>query len=210
MKRAPLLVFAVILIASGAAYAQYNPALFGVAPETDCYLACPSGDASFSFCISYNGEPLYAPAANVYMTIDCITGCIYLCSAECLDKCSYLKSNCIRNPGFGTEYSWFFRIGGCCTEARITLHMKNDPNTFYEDYIVIKTPDLDCNGVVDANDDALFQTLLGSSDPCGDFNCDGIVDMADYAIFSEHYLHSCENLIGTKDASWGAIKTIYR
>ena len=212
MKNAIVVGFAVLLLcAAGSASAQYDPALFSVCQEQTCYLACPSGDVSFCFCISYDGAPLMAAPSNVFMTIECSYGCLYLCPAECLDKCSYLKSGgCYSVPGCGDEYCWFFRIGGCCEEALITLHMKNDPNPFYQQWVTIKTPDFDCNGVVNLVDDTYITGRMGTTDVCADLNCDGIVDAVDYGIFTTHYLHSCDNWIGTNDASWGEIKTIYR
>ena len=212
MKKAIVAGCAVLLLlAAGSARAQYDPALFTVCPEQECYFACPSGDASFCFCILYDGEPLMAPTSDVFMTIECSLGCIYLCPAECLDKCSYLVTpNCYSEPGCGREYCWFFRIGGCCEEAYITLHMKNDPTPFFESWESIITPDFDCNGIVNAADDAYITARMGTNDLCADLNCDGIVNAVDYGIFSAHMGHSCENWIGTEDASWGEIKTIYR
>lgn len=209
MKRVILLLSFFVLIGSGTANAQYDPYLFQVVPETSCYLACPSGDASFCFCIRYDGEPLYAPISDVFMTIECVEGCLHLCPAECLDKCSYLKSNCIQNPGFGSEFCWFFRIGGCCTEAHITLHMKNDPTPFYEADVAIKTPDFDCDGDVDDADQMAILGALGTSSVCHDLDCSGIVDAADVAIFQMHYIHECNDWIGAESASWGKIKKVY-
>lgn len=200
-----------VLLMSSAIYAQYDPALFSVCAEKDCYVICPSGDLCFCFCISYDGEPLMAPPSDVYLMIECATGCLYLCPAECFDKCSFLVSpDCYSVPGCGREYCWFFRAGGCCLEARITLHMKNDPNPFYEIWVPIKSTDIDCDGDVDVADESLFLAAMGTSDVCADLNCDGTVDASDMAIFYSHFGHNCEDWIGTEESSWGAIKSIYK
>ena len=203
-------VIFLILALAGAANAQYDPALFSVTEEKDCYVLCPAGDLFFCYCILYDGQPLDLHPSNVYMTIECATGCLEVCVGECLDKCGYLRQdNCHNTAGAGAEYCWFFRVGGCCEEAHISLHLKNDPNTFYDQWVSIKTPDFNCDGYVNLADDSYIASVMGTNDVCADLDCDGAVTAVDYALFIMHYNHSCEQWIGTEESTWGEIKSFY-
>ena len=210
MKKAIVLCAAAILLSGAAAAQTWDPALFTVTPEKDCYVVCPAGDLWFCFCIKYDGEPLMAPTSDVWMSIDCGTGDFHLCPAECLDKCAGLVSeDCHSMPGCGREYCWFYRLGGCCEQATITMHMKYDPTPFYTLVVPVKSTDLDGDGVVDAADESLLASMMGTSDACADLNCDGTVDAVDMAILLSHAGHGCEQWIGTEDATWGRIKSTY-
>jgi hypothetical protein len=212
MKKVTVLGISFVMLALtwNAALAQYDPLCFTVCPEQTCYVACPSGDLSFGFCISYLGEPLLVHHSQVYMKIVCYEGCIIECPLESLDKCAYIwYPACVNTPGCGSGYNWAFRIGGCGTQALISLHMLNDPTPFYVANITIKTPDFDCDGKVGQKDENALNSAMGGSAPCYDLNCDGIVDNADLAIFLAHKNHNCDQIIGVQELSWGAIKSMY-
>lgn len=204
-------IIASILISTSIAYAQYDPALFAVTPEKDCYILCPSGDLSFSFCISYDGQPLAVSAQNVFMKIECLSGSLFICPYECADKCAYIReSDCVASPGGGAEYSWSFRAGGCCEQLQISLHMRDDQTPFYTTTVFLKSPDIDGNGKVDQLDENILLGNMGISEPCSDLNCDGIVNELDHQILSNHLNHNCNEMIGTQESSWGSIKAIYK
>jgi hypothetical protein len=213
MKNGMVLGILVVMLALAwnTAIAQtYDPLCFSVCPEHTCYVACPAGDLSFGFCINYLGEPLLVDKSQVFMTIQCTVGCIYTCALECLDKCAYLSyPACVNVPGCGSGYNWAYRIGGCCTQASISLHMLNDPTPFYQATVAVKTPDFDCDGKVGQKDQNALNSAMGSSTSCYDLNCDGIVNTADLTIFLAHKNHNCDQIIGTEDRSWGAIKSMY-
>jgi len=199
-----------LLTFASTAFAQWDPSLFTVTPEKDCYLVCPSGDLSFSFCISYDGEPLQVSGSNVYMTIVCLEGNLYLCPYECNDKCAYLREpGCYADPQGGAEYSWAFRAGGCCEQLQISLHMKGESTPFYTTTVVMKSPDINGDGMVNSVDEAIIMNNLGMDDVCSDLNCDWIVDGADHQILLSHMNHNCDNWIGTEESTWGEIKAYY-
>ena len=56
----------------------------------------------------------------------------------------------------------------------------------------------------------MIMAALGGESACYDLNCDGIVDTVDVAIFQAHLGHNCTNWIGNEESSWGAIKSICR
>jgi hypothetical protein len=212
MKKVMVLSISIIMLALtwNTAVAQYDPLCFAVCPEQTCYVACPSGDLSFGFCISYLGQPLLVHHSQVFMKIVCTEGCILECPLECLDKCAYIwYPECVNTPGCGSGYNWAFRIGGCCTQAYISLHMISDPTPFYQACVAIKTPDFNCDGKVGGKDQSDLNSAMGSSAPCYDLNCDGIVDALDMAIFTAHWDHNCDQIIGARELTWGAIKSMY-
>ncbi|UCF06128.1 MAG: hypothetical protein JSV33_03625 [bacterium] len=207
MKRLGI-VFLVTLVSvavlSANSYSQYV-----VCPEDTCYLACPSGDASFCYCILYNNEPLQLHPSLVFLTIECPAG-LLVCPGESLTKPGYLRQDeCHHDPLCGAEYCWFFQLGGCCLEAHIILHL-GDFVPIFDEWVVIKTPDFNADGIVNLADYSLLGDKMGTTDPCYDLNCDGIVDMLDADIFNLHYTHSCEDMIGVEEGSWGSIKSIYK
>ena len=181
-----------------------------VCPEKDCYVVCPSGDISFCFCIMQDGVPMTLPVSQVYLKVECLATGLYICPGEVTDKPAYLMDEgCHIDPDCGNEYCWAFQMGGCCLEAKLSLHLEGNPVPFYEEYVVIKSPDINGDGAVTLVDYTIFGERYGSNDVCADLDCDGFVGDSDVAIFNVHYQHSCDVLIGTEDATWGSIKTIY-
>jgi len=202
-----LIAFICVTLLSANAYSQYQ-----VCPETTCFLACPAGDASFCFCINYNGEPLQLHPSQVYMKIECYSEGLYFCPGELNDKPAYLRTDeCVVNPECGAEYCWYFQLGGCCDEVLISLHLAGDPDPFYTMWALIKTPDFNGDGNINLSDLGLFGPKVGTTDACYDLNCDGTVDSVhDYAILEDHYLHACDEPIGVEGSTWGSIKSIYK
>jgi hypothetical protein len=67
--------------------------------------------------------------------------------------------------------------------------------------IVMNSPDINGDHVVDVADFTEFSSMYLSSAWCGDFNKDGIVDVEDFTTFSFHYLDECpEPLYGRRAA----------
>ncbi|UCD20255.1 MAG: hypothetical protein JSU64_03710 [candidate division WOR-3 bacterium] len=206
-----LALVALLTVIGVAGWSVDSLSQYSVCPERFCYLACPSGDASFCFCIKYNDEPLQLHTSQVYMKIECLNGSLHVCTGETLDKAAYLRQDtCIVDPGCGGEYCWYFQIGGCCLEALLSLHLKDDPTPFYQELVVIKTPDVSGDGLVDLVDMTLLLDEMGGSSTCYDLNCDGIVDELDLEIVDLHFNHYCEQMVDTEESSWGLIKSIYR
>jgi len=64
---------------------------------------------------------------------------------------------------------------------------------------------------VSAEDHALADAKVGSTDPTADFDGDGTVTAADLDILSAHLgHHATETSTPVKPMSWGTIKLLYR
>ena len=206
MKRA-FFILVFMLLASVNVYADWDPDLFQVTPLDDCYLVCPGGDYLISFCICYNGEPLELDASNVYMKIECNQGYLFMCPNEINDKSAFIKDTDCTG---GARYRWMFRAGGCCEELEISLHIKNETESFYTTTVTLKSPDITQNGKVNREDESILLANIGTNDVCSDLNCDGVVDETDHEILLDHRGHDCNDWIGNEESSWGAIKSLYK
>ncbi|UCF04834.1 MAG: hypothetical protein JSV33_13050 [bacterium] len=213
-----LTVFVLITCCSYALAQAYDPELFTVCPERSCYVLCPSGDISFCFCISYDGQPLLAPPEEVYLSIECPGELLLLHDSSV--KASYLVTEeCHSVQGCGREYCWAFQASGCCENATISLHMIGDPTPFYQIEVPIHTLDLDYDCYVTTSDSMIVVENYGSPYHCYDMNCDGVVNSLDTypwipmlcaPLCPTHLGHNCSHIIGTKASTWGAIKQIYK
>ena len=210
-----LTVFSVIALPFDITAQSYDPQLFTVCAELYCYSACPAGDFSFCFCISYDGEPLMASPSEVFMKIECFSGDVPLCESDSPDKPSYLVyDSCFNTKGCGRSYCWSVQGSGWCENARISLHMANDPTCFYQEDVFIRSFDVTCDGIADHRDVKVIEDSYGAYVPHLDIACDGVIDIWDtwwsLYITPNHLGHSCSILIGTSESSWGAIKSLYK
>ncbi len=211
---AALLIFILISPSSGKAGEASDPStdVYDVCVEQYCHVFCPAGDISLCFCISKNGQPLEAPPSDVLLKIECNQNdLLYLCAGESLEKEAYLSDpSCVEEPGCGTAYCWYFRLGGYCEEARISLRMKGESQPFFQFWFPIRSPDINGDGVVDSADESILTAAYGTNTVKCDLNCDLNVDDSDLDILTGHLYHSCENQIGTDESTWGSIKSVYK
>ena len=209
-----LIAFVVVISTAATSAQSYDPSLFTVCEEKSCYTMCPSGDLGFCFCISYDGEPLMVSPSDVYMKIECFSGEIPLCPNDYPDKPAYLVyDQCFETPGCGRDYCWYVQGTGWCEDARISLHMADDPIPFFQLDVYLRSFDVTRDGIADQDDVDEIEGSIGTYYPPYDITCDGIIDIWDtwwvLYISINHEGHSCGNLIGTKESSWGAIKSMY-
>lgn len=61
--------------------------------------------------------------------------------------------------------------------------------------LVLVSPDINGDFVVDMGDFTLFSEALGSGnyDPRMDYNGDNVLDVGDFRMFADHYFHRCEH-----------------
>ena len=209
-----LAVVSVAALASRIPAQTHDPLLFTVCPEMSCYSVCPAGDISFCFCISYDGEPLMADPADVFMKIECFSGDLPLCESDSPDKPSFLVyDKCFNTPECGRSYCWYVQGSGWCENARISLHMADDQTCFYQEDVFIRSFDVTWDGIADHRDVKMIEDAYGEYVPRLDITCDGVIDWMDtwwvLLITPNHEGHSCSVLIGTDESSWGAIKSLY-
>jgi len=185
-----------------------DPSGIEVIPESCCFLFCPGGDIPICFHITYYGDPLPYEMCPVNVEIECLDGCVNICPDQqfpCYPDTSWAGSSYID----GT-FCWFIRVGGCCPQLRVSVYLDGETDPVAQVTAPIKSVDLTCDGVVDEADESALIAAMGSNDFCADLDCNGIVDDADLAIFNEHIGHSCEGSVGVENASWGAIKDLFK
>jgi len=210
-----LVAFVFVIEASSISAQSYDPSLFTVCEEKSCYTMCPAGDLGFCFCISYDGEPLMVSPSDVYMKTEYFSGEIPLCPNDNPDKPAYLVyDQCFQTPGCGRDYCWYVQGTGWCENARISLHMADDPTSFYQLDVYLRSFDVTWDGIADEDDVEVIENSIGVYVPQLDITCDGVIDIMDtwwvLIISLNHEGHSCWNLIGTKESSWGVIKSMYK
>lgn len=87
--------------------------------------------------------------------------------------------------------------GGVCVVAQGNIICNWDCTPICLD-MVIKSPDLNTDGVVDLSDFGVFGdawgTSVGDSDynACCDFNDDGAIGLSDFGYFGNHWQHGCQ------------------
>jgi hypothetical protein len=81
-----------------------------------------------------------------------------------------------------------------------------------EAIVGLASPDLNGDLKVDAQDEAIARSLIGTADRSADFDRDGIVTDRDVAVVHAHLGHSADPATSTPVASgsWGRIKRLYR
>lgn len=185
---------------------------YQVCVEQYCHVFCPGGDMRLCFCISKNGQPLDAPLTDVLLKIECNQGdLLLLCPDESYENPAYISYDyCVQEPDCGNSYCWVFRLGGYCEEAKISLRMRNETEPFFKLWFPIKSPDINGDGMVNSCDESILIAAYGTNTVECDLNCDLMVDDSDLAILTKHLNHSCEEQVGTGNASWGAIKSMYQ
>ena len=102
--------------------------------------------------------------------------------------------------------AFYLRAGGGCVtpSVRITADgvlLGSRP---------VMSADQDGDLAVGAGDHALVASKIGTSDLSGDLDCNGIVDAADEAIVLQYHGNNCTEPTGTRATTWGRVKTIYR
>ncbi len=215
-----LIIISFLAVISVAAHASaipgqtYDPLLFTVCPVGSCHSVCPAGCFAISFYISYDGEPLMADPEDVFMKIECFSGDLPLCDNYSPDAPATLaKDDYSSTPGCGRMYCWFVKGSGWCENARISLHMADDPTCFCQWDTFIRSYDVTWDGLVDHRDVMVIEKSYGEYVPHLDITCDGVIDMNDIwwslYITPNHLGHSCSTVIGTRESSWGAIKCLY-
>jgi hypothetical protein len=169
-------------------------------PGTRCWFICPQGDAQ---TLSAGSNVIWvqiadatgAPIENVIASDIWLVGCtdLYLCSGS-----GSIDADSATNVDGFTTISGSMSAGGCeLTGVHVVCQgvLIGCPPTCLN--IVVVSPDLDANGLVDLVDFAIFAAAFNSAsgdpnyDPCCDYDCDGDVDLVDFSLFAQHWQHTC-------------------
>ena len=170
-----------------------------------CFFTCPAGDgdrldasgATISVVVKDNtGAPIPGILANDFWLMGCSDPGMVLCGGG-----GSMNADSATNSNGETTLSGQLAAGGCDS---VGVHVVvqgvvlEDVNNSCLDLclgIVVVTPDINADLVVDLIDLSLFATQYTSPPKmyltCLDYNCDGVIDLIDFSLFSQHYLHIC-------------------
>jgi len=202
------IVAAALLLLANAQASACDPSGIEITPVNNCFLFCPAGDIPITFDITYNGDPLPYDMCPVNVALECIDGCINVCPEQtfpCYPDTSWAGSTHIEG-----EFSWWIKIGGCCPQLQVTVYLDGDPTPVYQVVVPVKSTDINCDGVVDDQDESTLIAAIGTNNYCADLNCDCTVDETDLGILHDHMGHSCEGSVGTENTNWGSIKNLFK
>jgi len=210
-RRLPLLVLAGSLVLSpGVVLAGVpHPANSTVPP---CLVACPFGDLSFDVVVRDLASNPVANSTVVLDFSRCPQA--FLCTVPGMSPDPYVVdtgTRTIRRTTDATGLAHFpLRVGGVGALGEVWVLA--DGVLLAQRGLA--SPDQDGNGFVSwylLNDYTVFATKLGTSDPTADFDCNGTVDAADEAAFFQHDSHACEGWVdGARRVNWGRLKAHYR
>jgi hypothetical protein len=184
-----------------------GPPLPGDSYVDPCLHVCPAGDLVFRVIGGRAGHPECGWPAQIDLC-----GCPEVRLAPTLgtepntiypdDPC--LPSMMLPCPDAIADFP--LAAGGVCRDAAIAVSAGLTLATL----TAVSSPEQNGDLVVDAADIALAQAKLGTTDPTMDLDCDGVVTADDLAIQSAHLGHRWEGATPSPTASWGRVKTIYR
>jgi hypothetical protein len=179
-----------------------NPCSSTASGAGACYLVCPQGDgdrldavgSTISVTVRDN---LGAPIPNVPAADFWLIGCndaLALCGGS-----GSINADSASNGAGNTTISGDLAAGGCDDGLQVVVQgvVIADPNDWTQALclaVLVRSPDINADLVVDLIDFSLFGPVYNTSpaaDDCIDFNCDGVIDLVDFSLFGNHYLHLC-------------------
>lgn len=98
------------------------------------------------------------------------------------------------------------KAGGATTDSTVALYVDGIP--FGRRFLT--SPDQNGDLLVNAADEAILASKLGSADLSADFDADGSVTEADRAFVRSHLGHAAELPTAAASGSWGRLKIRYR
>jgi len=151
-------------------------------PSTPGY-RCPGGDAgSVSLNVQLRnclGDPVGSvPAQDVVAVVsEDTSGTAVACTGASFHAETDTDSQ-------GMTHIAIPEVAGC---GELALDIYAQGILIGQETVPVKSPDLNGDCVVDAEDDNLFFEHMVLQNPCADFNQDGLVDASDYDILHQHY-----------------------
>jgi hypothetical protein len=98
------------------------------------------------------------------------------------------------------------KAGGTTTDSTVALYVDGVP--FGRRFL--SSPDQNGDLVVNAADEAILVSKLGTADLSADFDADGVVTEADRAFLRSHLGHAAELPTAAASETWGRLKIRYR
>ncbi len=201
---ASLVVFALITLFPAAVRSGVpSPANSTVPP---CLIACPLGDIAYSVVVR---DLANYPEVGSRVTID-FSSCPGVSVCAIVNDPGYTYDANTRYVQALTDQTGTvtFRLhaGGLCgAGVRVWADglLLATPR--------MASPDQNSDLVVVENDFTILETKLGTSDLTGDFDCNGVVDAEDQQLWNQHGSHSCYGIVNpVRKRTWGNVKSFYR
>ena len=180
-----------------------NPCSSTASSAGGCYVICHQGDGDRLEDVGatitvYVKDNLGAPIPNVPGADFWLIGCndqLCLCGGS-----GSINADSASNSAGRTTISGDLAGGGCDDGVQVVVQgtVIADPLDWTLPLclpIIVRSPDYNCDLVVDIIDFAVFGADFPSPpkpyNPCSDFNCDGVIDIIDFAVFGQHFGHVC-------------------
>jgi hypothetical protein len=150
------------------------------------------------------------PVANCEVSLHFDACPAFQICADCCDGVTIDPQN--RAPSRHTNtngvVTFSLRLGGVCGEQRMIVRAGG---YLLSDGVLVASPDLDGNLLVDGADLVNVYLLIGSHETRADFDGDGEVTQADYDWMRDlRGAHTCSGPVPEQTPSWGVLKLIYR
>ena len=173
-----------------------------------CVVLCPAGDLILHVVVR-NAVGNVKPGAQVDLDFSACPG-FQLCAPNGSEPYTHLSGpgvEVLRMTSDAQGAAAFpVRAGGSCPAGSIIVRANGVPLAIR----ALASPDQNGDGIVGAQDIALLQSRLGTTDPTGDLDCDAVVSNADLAILQSHLGHACSLRTPSRPGTWGRIKMLYR
>ncbi len=167
---------------------------------------CPAGDLSFSVIVRRVSS---TPVVNSGVWLD-------FCSATGwrMDPWAQPTNVALISGGCGARIysdvtgtaSFALKAGGLTAPNAVGIYADGVPFGFR----TLVSPDQNGDLRVDASDESLLATKIGSVDPTGDLDGDGAVTAADRALLRLHLGHAESQATAAAASTWGRLKAMYR
>jgi len=167
-----------------------------------CLVFCPVGDIPFTVEVH---DIANNRVANSLVKLD-FSGCPYFHHCPLVPGVNDAARTVSAISDANGVARFAVPMGGTCLGSVVVISADNQPLATRS----LVSPDRDGDLFPSPLDEAAIQGAQGSSDPSCDLDCSGLVDAADLAIFERHKFHACPLVVPTVPGSWGRLKTIYR
>jgi hypothetical protein len=167
-----------------------------------CLVFCPVSDITFTVVVR---DIANNPVANSLVKLD-FSACPYFHHCPLLPGVNDAARTISAISDANGVARFAMSMGGTCLGSAVRISADNQPLGTRS----LVSPDRDGDLFPSLLDEAAIQAAQGTSDPSCDLDCSGLVDAADLAIFERHRFHACPLVVPTAPGSWGRLKTIYR
>ena len=191
-----------LAIAGFAAAGTLNPQKCTADPRL---ALCPAGDLAFH-AIVRDGAANLVPNVSVEIDFCSSTGWATCNQGQPAEIRFFTPCEPIALTGLDGIATLALKAGGVTGDS--TVLVRADGMLLGQRFLA--SPDQNGDLVVDARDEAIFVSKLGTTDRTADFDGDGVVTEADHAILRAHLGHACEMPTAAPRSPWGEIKARYR